>query len=116
MDESILKSIRKLVGAGESESPFDEDLIIHINTVLMALNQMGVGKSPFLVTGEGETWSDFLGQRTDLEGVKTYVTARVRMIFDPPSSSSTTQAYNDVIKELEWRLYVANNPANTFKE
>lgn len=115
MDESILKSIRKLVGAGESESPFDGDLIIHINTVLMALNQMGVGKSNFMITGESESWDDFLEHRTDLEGVKTYMSARVRMIFDPPTSSSTAEAYNDIIKELEWRLYVANNPVNTFK-
>lgn len=116
MEESILKSIRKMVGAGEAESPFDDDLIMHINTVIMALNQMGVGKSNFLITGESETWSDLLERRTDLEGIKTYLGARVRMIFDPPSSSSTVQAYNDVIKELEWRLYVANNPTNTFEE
>lgn len=115
MDDSILKSIRKLVGAGDSEGPFDTDLIIYINSVLMVLNQIGVGKDGYTISGEAETWSDFLEGRTDLAGIKTYVSARVRLLFDPPQNSSVTQALNDTIKEYEWRLYAANNPENTFK-
>lgn len=116
MDDSILKSIRKLVGAGDSEGPFDTDLIIYINSVLMILNQIGVGKDGYSISGEDETWNDFLDGRTDLAGVKTYVSSRVRLLFDPPQNASVTQAINETIQELEWRLYAANNPENTFKE
>lgn len=114
--DSILKSIRKLVGAGDSEGPFDDELIMYINSILMVLNQIGVGKDGYCITGEDETWSEFLDGRTDLAGIKTYVSARVRLLFDPPQNSSVTQALNGTIDEFEWRLYAANNPENTFKE
>ena len=116
MSDSILKTIRKLVGAGDSTSPFDTDLIIHINSILMVLNQLGVGKDGYTISVEDETWSEFLDGRNDLAGIKTYVQARVRLLFDPPQNSSVTQALNDTIREFEWRLYAANNPENTFKE
>lgn len=106
VEDSILKSIRKLIGGIDAdEGPFDTDLIIHINTVLQTLNQLGCGKENFMVTGNDETWSDFLGSPTIiLNWVKTYVYLKVRLYFDPPSSGTLMQAMKEQADELEWRI------------
>lgn len=106
MNDSILTSIKKLLGIGEDYEHFDTDIIIHINTVIMILNQMGVGAVNFHITGKGETWSDFLGtDNTILEMAKTYIYLKVRLIFDPPSTGGgVLDAINNTIEELEWRL------------
>lgn len=104
---SILTSIKKLLGITEEYTHFDADLIMHINSVLMALRQMGIGPSTgFSITGPYETWEDFLGDELSmLESVKSYTYHKVRLMFDPPTSSAVTEATNNVIKELEWRLF-----------
>lgn len=90
---------------------FNPDLLIHINTALMTLRQIGVGpKEPFYITGETETWADFLGEREDLEAVKTYVYLKVRLVFDPPQSSFVADALERAASELEWRLNVEVDP------
>lgn len=106
MNDSILTSIKKLLGIGEDYEHFDTDIIIHINTVIMVLNQMGVGAVNFHITGKSETWSDFLGtDNTILEMAKTYIYLKVRLIFDPPSTGGgVLDAINNTIEELEWRL------------
>lgn len=107
MNESILTTIRKLLTGSDYDS-FDTDLIIHINSVLMILCQMGVGpEKGFVITGPNETWNDFIPEASlvELEGVKTYIYQKVRLIFDPPQSSTHIQAINESIKEFEWRLY-----------
>ena len=106
VEDSILKSIRKLIGGIDAdEGPFDADLIIHINTVLQTLNQLGCGKENFEITGNDETWSDFLGSPTIiLNWVKTYVYLKVRLYFDPPSSGTLMQAMKEQSDELEWRI------------
>ena len=111
MDESILNSIKKLLGLPEDYMAFDQDVIIHINTYLGVLNQMGVGKSGFHIEDEDETWGDFLeGHTVSLYEVKTYVYLRVKMVFDPPSSSLVSEAMNKNIDELGWRLNVKVDP------
>lgn len=115
MSESILNSIKKLLGIDESYDHFDADVIMHINTVLMILRQMGVGRStPFSISDASAVWSDFLEDATDLDGVKTYIGAKVRMVFDPPQSSAVAEALKTTISELEWRLNVACDPRTTF--
>ena len=109
MEESILRTIAKLIGgideAGTGEGPFDMDLIIHINTYLQSLNQIGVGVEDFQITGPDETWGDFLpDQPTLLTMTKAYLYAKVKLIFDPPSSSTLYQALEKNADELEWRL------------
>jgi hypothetical protein len=105
--ESILTSVKKLLGMTEEYTVFDTDLIMHINSVFMILNQMGVGpKDAFCITDATATWSDFTGERTDLAAVKSYVALKVRL-FDPPQSSVMMDAIKNLISELEWRLYVA---------
>ncbi len=105
MDESIFLEIKKLLGLDQSYEAFDQDILIHINTFLGVLNQLGVGKQGFYITGPTETWSQFLTDASvTLNEVKTYLYLRVRMVFDPPTSSSFAQAINDTWKELEWRI------------
>lgn len=97
-----------MLGIDSTYTAFDTDILVHINTALMALNQIGVGDgSPFYITGSTQTWSDFLTNVTELEMVQTYIYLRVKILFDPPSSSAVLEAYNNQIKEFEWRLYVA---------
>lgn len=111
MEDSILLTIKKLIGPSLDYSVFDTDLIVHINSALMVLNQLGIGpENGFVVTGESETWGDFLGDTNKLEGVKTYVYLKVRMVFDPPTTGALTDAYKEMIKELEWRLNVMVDP------
>lgn len=106
--ESILTSIKKLLGLTESYDHFDADIIMHINSVFMALTQMGVGPSEgFVIEDETTTWSDFAENTIPIESVKSYIYLRVRLLFDPPSSSAVIESMNRMISEFEWRLNVA---------
>ena len=108
MDKSILTSIKKLLGIAESCTDFDADIIMHINTVFLILNQLGVGTDKvFSIEDSKTTWSEFLKDDTNLEAIKTYIHLKVRLIFDPPLSSSVIESMNRMIAELEFRLNVA---------
>ena len=109
--ESILESIRKLIGPSASYNIFDNDLIMHINTVFFTLCQLGVTEEPFVISGTDETWDEFHAD-TDLEAVKTYVYLKCRMYFDPPTNSALISAINEQIKELEVRLNYQVDPKN----
>jgi hypothetical protein len=106
--ESILVSIKKQLGLGEDYTHFDPDIIMHINTALMDLTQqLGIGPSQgFAISDEKAEWSQFIPNASlvKLEGVKTYVWLRVKLLFDPPSSSAHLESYNRQIEKLEWRL------------
>lgn len=107
--DSILTSIKKLLGITEEYTHFDQDIIIHINSAFMILNQLGVGPDRvFYIKDDSEIWNDFVGINTDIEAVKTYVYLKVRLMFDPPSSSIVAESINKSISELEWRLNVAS--------
>lgn len=111
--DSILNTIKQMVGGVEDSefTGFDLDLIVHINSALRVLNQLGVGSIGFNITGDTETWNDFLGEdEAILSEVKTYVYLKVKLLFDPPSNSFTQQAMKDEIKELEWRMNVEVDP------
>ena len=104
--ESILTSIKKLLGIEEEYEQFDLDIIMHINTVFALLKRMGVGPSRgFMIQDSEATWSDFMGDETNLiiESVKTYIYLRVKLIFDPPSGAAM-EAMKEAIKEIEWSL------------
>lgn len=106
--DSILDSIKKLLGPTETYTYFDPDIILHINTVFAVLNQLGVGpQNGFMITGSSETWSDYLSDAKLLELVKTYVYLKVKLIFDPPLGSSAMDAVKSLIDEMEWRIIVA---------
>lgn len=105
--ESILTSIKKLLGITEEYSAFDVDIIIHINSAFSTLNQLGVGpKDGFKISDDLDSWSDFINDEDAIESIKTYIYLKVKLVFDPPSSSSHMQAIKESIKELEWRLNV----------
>ena len=106
MENSILTSIKKLLGIAEEYTHFDTDIMIHINSVIMILNQLGVGPATgFKITGDSELWNDLVTEE-ELEAVKTYIYLKVKMIFDPPQSGAVMEAYKQQISELEWRLNV----------
>lgn len=105
--ESVLRSTKKLLGIAEDYEHFDDDIIIHINSVFMTLNQLGIGpKKPAVITSSMDTWEDALGDTVNIQAVKTYIYLKVRMIFDPPTSSFVLDAMNRQASELEWRLNV----------
>ncbi len=107
MSDSILDTIKQLLGIEAEDTAFDTDVIVHINSALMTLNQLGVGPSAaFSIQDKDDIWEDFLEKSTDLEAVKTYIYLKVRTVFDPPSSSAVLEAMNRSISELEWRLNV----------
>lgn len=107
--ESILETIKKLIGPSASYDIFDNDLIVHINSAFFSLHQLGITEEPFVISGPDETWDEFHAD-TDLESVKTYIYLKTRMFFDPPTHSALVSAMNDQIKELEWRINVAVDP------
>ncbi len=108
METSILTSIKKLLGVAEDYTEFDEDIITHINSVLLNLNQLGVGpEEGFMIEDDAACWEDFIYDETKLQAVKSYIYLKVKLLFDPPLSSSVTESYNRMIAELEWRLNVA---------
>ena len=111
--ESILTSIKKLLGIPEEYEHFDGDIILHINSVFMILNQLGVGpKEVYRIADKEDHWLDFVTDYDDLDAVKSYVYLRVKQLFDPPQSSIIMESQNRLIQELEWRLNVkAENKA-----
>lgn len=106
--ESILTSIKKLLGISEEYTHFDADIIMHINSVFMTLTQLGVGPSGgFIIEDENTYWEDFISDTTKLQAIKTYIYLKVRLVFDSASlGSATLAAYERQIQELEWRLNV----------
>jgi len=103
--DSILTSIKKMLGIEEAVTQFDTDIIININSVFMILTQLGVGPlEGFIITDKTDEWDDFLGDVITQEAVKTYIYLKVRLIFDPPSSGFVLDSTERMIKEFEWRL------------
>ncbi len=115
--ESILNSIKKLLGIAEDYDHFDSDIIMHINSVFTTLTQLGVGpEDGFSINDEAEKWEDFLSEERMIHSVKSYMFMRVKLMFDPPLSSAVIECTKEQIKEMEWRLTVAVDSANTESE
>lgn len=106
MTDSILDSIKGVLNISPDDSAFDQDIILHINSVLGTLNQLGVGPSQgFMITNSATTWDTFLGSDAlRLNMVKSYVYLRVRLLFDPPPTGFGTKAIEEQIKEAAWRI------------
>lgn len=115
--DSILTSIKKMLGITEEYEHFDQDIIMHINTVFMILNQLGVGPSEgFSINDKNAIWSDFVSDMNKIEAVKSYMYLKVKLLFDPPLSSSVVESIKNQINELEWRLNIAVDPPSTNAE
>ena len=108
---SILQSIKKMLGIAADYTHFDAELINHINSAFSTLTQLGVGPTEgFFITGSTEIWDDFLQDNIKLESVKSYVHLKVKLLFDPPLNSAIITSYENQIREYEWRLNVAVDP------
>lgn len=107
MNQSILTSIKKLLGIEEDYEHFDTDIIIYINGVFMSLNQLGLGPiEGFSIDNKITTWVEFLKDRNDLNAVKSYMYLKVKLLFDPPQMGYLVDAIKTQIAEFEWRLNV----------
>ena len=105
MTESILTSTKKILGIDSSYTAFDEDILMHINSTFATLNQIGVGPvEGFMISNSTPVWDDILDSDLRLNSVKSYVYLRVRLLFDPPSTSYAMSAIQDQITELGWRI------------
>lgn len=111
MSDSVLLSTKQMLGISPEDTSFDVNVIMSINTALTILMDLGLTEvEDEIVTDDITTWDDLLGGRTDIEYVKTYVYQKVKMIFDPPTSTAAIDAMQRSINELEWRI--CNNGRN----
>ena len=107
MEYSILNTIKKMLGLDANYTAFDTDIIVHINSALMTLTQLGVGSpSGFSITSSLATWQDFIGTASDLEAIKSFIYLKTRLAFDPPATSFVLEAIKAMISEYEWRINV----------
>ena len=107
MNDSILETVRHMVGGGEEHEHFDTDLIIYANSAIASLRRLGIGPlEGFSITGTDESWSDLLGdEKPELrEQAKSYVVLKTKQLFDPPTTGATKEALQDSLKELEYDL------------
>ena len=106
--DSILTSIKKLLGITEEYEHFDADLVMHINSVFMVLTQIGIGpETGFTIKDDSAIWADFVPEEPVLEAVRSFVYLKVKLLFDPPLNSSVIESMNRQISEFEWRLNIA---------
>ena len=109
--DSILNTIKKILGLEIDYDAFDTDVIVSINSVLMGLTQIGIGPAGgFSITGPNEVWSDLLGEATNLAAVKSFIHLKVKLLFDPPTSSYVLESMNKQAAEFEWRLNIQVDP------
>lgn len=107
MSTSILNTIKKMVGVDSAYTVFDTDIIVHINATFSTLHQLGVGPAnPFHISDATAVWTDFTGTNLAIESVKSYIYAKVKLAFDPPTTSFAIDALNKMCSEFEWRLNV----------
>lgn len=108
---SILTSIKKLLGINEEDTNFDNDIIMHINSVFFTLKQIGVNSTKnFSITDKTSVWSEYILPTQNLEAIKTYMYLKVRLLFDPPLSTALLQAMESNADEYEWRIMVEVDP------
>lgn len=110
MSESILESVKRSLGIVPEFEAFDPQLIMYCNTAFATLSQLGIGpEGGFSISDETAEWADYLGDKElKFEIAKTYMYMRVRLMFDPPSSSFALESMKEQIKEFEWRLIAEN--------
>ena len=109
--ESILDSIKKLLGIQKEYTHFDSDLIMHINTALSVLTQLGIGPTKgFSISDNTSKWKDFIGDDPRLESVRSFIHLKVKLLFDQPLGTACIEAINRQISELEWRINVTVDP------
>ena len=106
MEESILDTIKHLLGIDKKQNAFDNEIIYNINSAFMDLYQLGFGNKPFVLEDGSEEWSDAIDNNEFFESIKMYIFQKTKISFDPPSSSFVLDSLNKQLQETEWRLYV----------
>lgn len=102
--DSILLSIKKLLGIDSSYTVFDSDIILHINTAFAILNQLGIGPNEgYMIDSEHQYWDEYMSD-ISLNMVKSFIFLNVRLNFDPPSSTALLESMKNTLNELTWRL------------
>ena len=115
--DSILNTIKKMLGMEADYNAFDTDIIMNINSAIMILRQLGIGPPKgFSITGETETWDDLIGSSKLYDGVKTYIYLKVKSVFDPSTSTAASEVSKETIKELEWRLSIESDYNGGFEK
>ena len=115
MEDSILNSIKKSLGITPEYTQFDPEIIMHINSVFMFLQQIGVGPTnTYSIESDSETWTDFFSSANvkDVSAAKSLMFLKVKMLFDPPTIGSVNESYNKLIDELTWRCSIEGDNAN----
>lgn len=107
MTDSILDTMKNMLGIPLDEEVFDTELLVHINSLIFSLQQVGVGPTPlFVVESSGESWDEYLSDMEELPAVKSYIYLKLRQVFDPPATSYIIESFNRQIQEYEWRLNI----------
>ena len=115
--DSILTSIKKLLGIGEEDEHFDNDIIMHINSVLFILTQIGVNPElNFSISDKTKVWGDYILPTQNLEIIKSYIYLKVRLLFDPPLSGALVEIMKTQANEYEWRIMVSVDPKPVIEE
>lgn len=111
MEESILESVKKMLGVLIDDTAFDAELISHINAAISELTQIAVGPDEgFLVTGYNEVWSNFVSNVSQMSSAREYIFSKVRLLWDPPSNSFVCDALTKAKDEAYWRLFIMADP------
>lgn len=104
---SIFLTIKKMLGLDDAYAPFDTDIMVHINSALLELCQLGVGpKDGFEISGYDETWNEFITDAEMLGAVQNYIYLTVKKLFDPPTNSFVLDSIDKQIEKLGWRLNI----------
>lgn len=117
LSDSILSSVKKLIGISEDDASFDLDIMLNINAASSTLFQLGVLQKPYTVTSKEDTYADLLpgGSEDVINQIKMYFVYKTRLGFDSSTLSGTViEVIKDMIKEAEWRLMASFNPTDTF--
>jgi hypothetical protein len=105
---SILDDTKIAIGMTAEQTEFNADLVLHINSVLADLHQMGIGPDEgYSIVNAADTWDEFIETEKRLNNVKSYIFLRVKMLFDPPSVGYVLTSLEKMIEKAEWRLTVA---------
>lgn len=112
--DSILNTVKKLIGDNPDNNSFDTDIILFINSALATLNDIGIGKKDYRVSTSKETWDEFIlkEQSNSKDLVIQYVTHKVKLAFDPPSSGIHKSIIDEQLREITWRLDKIANYGN----
>jgi len=106
----ILVDTKRLLGISPDDTSFDLELTMHVNSVITILTQLGVGPETGFVITPATPWTEFIGERKDLEIIRSYIYLKVRLLFDPPQNSFLVKSIDDQCKEYEWRIEVQVPP------